>query len=95
MGKGDKKSKRGKIIMGSYGVSRPKRKIVGKLVSSQAESKPEKPEVKQKVTVAEAKTKTKVAEPKPKVAKKPKSEEKPENLKVVDEAENKETEDKI
>lgn len=26
MGKGDKKSKRGKIIMGSYGVTRPKKK---------------------------------------------------------------------
>lgn len=26
MGKGDKKSKRGKIIMGSYGVRRPQRK---------------------------------------------------------------------
>ncbi|HMM11593.1 MAG TPA: 30S ribosomal protein THX [Bacteroidales bacterium] len=25
MGKGDKKSKRGKIILGSYGVSRPRR----------------------------------------------------------------------
>jgi ribosomal small subunit protein bTHX len=94
MGKGDKKSKRGKIIMGSYGVSRPKRKIAGKSVSSQTEPKPEKPEVKQKATVAETKTKPKVAEPKPKVAKKPKPEEMPENLKAVDEAENKETEDK-
>lgn len=28
MGKGDKKSKRGKIFMGSYGVSRPARKKV-------------------------------------------------------------------
>ncbi|MBK9291044.1 MAG: 30S ribosomal protein THX [Bacteroidetes bacterium] len=26
MGKGDKKSKRGKIILGTYGVSRPRRK---------------------------------------------------------------------
>jgi len=27
MGKGDKKSKRGKITMGSYGVRRPRKKI--------------------------------------------------------------------
>jgi len=27
MGKGDKKTKRGKIIQGSYGVTRPKRKF--------------------------------------------------------------------
>jgi len=26
MGKGDKKTKRGKLFMGSYGVSRPKKK---------------------------------------------------------------------
>lgn len=93
MGKGDKKSKRGKIIMGSHGVRRPKRKIVGKLVSSQAKSDSEKPEVKPKATVAEPKTKPKVAETKPKVVKKPKSEEMPETTIVADEAENKETED--
>jgi len=93
MGKGDKKSKRGKIIMGAHGVSRPKRKIVGKLVSSQAKSEPEKPEVKQKATVAEPKTNPKVAEPKTKVAKKPKSQEMPEPTVVADKAENKEAED--
>jgi ribosomal small subunit protein bTHX len=27
MGKGDKKSKRGKIAMGSYGVSRPRKRV--------------------------------------------------------------------
>ncbi len=27
MGKGDKKTRRGKILMGSYGVRRPKRKV--------------------------------------------------------------------
>jgi 30S ribosomal protein S31 len=30
MGKGDKKTKRGKITMGSYGVRRPKKKTVVK-----------------------------------------------------------------
>lgn len=93
MGKGDKKSKRGKIIMGSHGVSRPKRKIVGKSVSSQVKSDPEKPETKSKATVTEPKTKPKVAETKPKVVKKPKAEEMPESTIVVDESENKETED--
>jgi len=33
MGKGDKKTKRGKIIKGSYGVLRPKNKATLKLVS--------------------------------------------------------------
>ncbi len=36
MGKGDKKTKRGKLFMGSYGVSRPKK----------SETKPVKPETK-------------------------------------------------
>jgi 30S ribosomal protein S31 len=29
MGKGDKKTKRGKILMGSHGVRRPRRKLAG------------------------------------------------------------------
>ena len=91
MGKGDKKSKRGKIIMGSYGVSRPKRKIVGKIVSSQVEPKPEKPEVKPKAKVAEHKPKA--TEPKAKVAKKPKSDEAPKLFENADESEKKEVED--
>lgn len=40
MGKGDKKTKRGKIISGSYGVLRPKKKASTKLVSK---PKPERP----------------------------------------------------
>mgnify|MGYP001769775286 CR=1 FL=1 len=31
MGKGDKKSKRGKIVIGSYGVRRPQRKTAAKV----------------------------------------------------------------
>jgi 30S ribosomal protein S31 len=43
MGKGDKKSKRGKIIMGSYGVRRPSRKLKGSSpVSTKAEEKTKK-----------------------------------------------------
>lgn len=33
MGKGDKKSRKGKIFMGSYGVSRPRKKAVSKSAS--------------------------------------------------------------
>ncbi|MBW6491848.1 MAG: 30S ribosomal protein THX [Lentimicrobium sp.] len=60
MGKGDKKSKRGKIIMGSYGVSRPKK------TAKPAAPKKEKPvevEVKVKTTKPKAAKKTKIAEP--------------------------------
>lgn len=59
MGKGDKKSKRGKIIMGSYGVSR-KRKVSG--ATSIAEAKEAK--------AAKKPAEKKVAEKKP-AAKKP------------------------
>jgi ribosomal small subunit protein bTHX len=61
MGKGDKKTKRGKIIMGSYGVRRSQR--VKKSATTSAIS--EKPEVK----VAKAEKEEKVAKKKP-IAKK-------------------------
>lgn len=57
MGKGDKKSKRGKIILGSYGVTRPR-----KVAKPAAPKKEEPPVVEVKVKIA-----------KPKAAKKPKS----------------------
>jgi 30S ribosomal protein S31 len=44
MGKGDKKSRRGKIILGSFGVRRPRKKT-------------DKPEVKPAKTVVEAELK--------------------------------------
>jgi 30S ribosomal protein S31 len=60
MGKGDKKSRRGKIIMGSFGVSRPKS-------SKSKGSVPAAPvEAEENVTMVSEKPK---AEPKPKVAK--------------------------
>lgn len=63
MGKGDKKTKRGKITMGSYGVRRPRKKAkVFKLV----ETKPKKETTKK--TVAKPK-----AAPKPKAAVKKKT----------------------
>ncbi len=68
MGKGDKKTKRGKIILGSHGVTRPK-----KTRKHVAAPKKEEP------VVAEVKTPTKTTKPKttkkPKVAVPPASEE--------------------
>lgn len=68
MGKGDKKSKRGKIIIGSHGVRRPRRKTTGKpeMAIPEAKAVPEK----LKVSV----TAEKPAEPKPKATRKPKAE---------------------
>lgn len=44
MGKGDKKTKRGKIIMGSYGVRRPRKsRSAENVVKSVKAEKPEKP----------------------------------------------------
>jgi ribosomal small subunit protein bTHX len=68
MGKGDKKSKRGKIIIGSHGVRRPRRKATGKpeMAIPEAQAVPEKSKV--------SATAEKPAEPKPKVTRKPKAE---------------------
>jgi 30S ribosomal protein S31 len=63
MGKGDKKSRRGKIILGSYGVRRPKSSKSKVLVK--AEVIPVKVEKVKKVAekpAADPKPKTKVAE---------------------------------
>jgi len=60
MGKGDKKSRRGKIIMGSYGVNRPqnpKKAVVVEKVAKVKEEKvktPAKPKAEPKPVVAEA-----------------------------------------
>ncbi len=70
MGKGDKKSKRGKIIMGSYGVSRPKRKAASPTVKvgSKKAAAPKK-EAEPKKVAAKKSAPKKEAAPK-KVAKK-------------------------
>lgn len=39
MGKGDKKTKRGKIIMGSYGKNRPHKKKEKEVISTKVEEK--------------------------------------------------------
>lgn len=64
MGKGDKKSKRGKILMGSYGVRRPRNKKVAAVLPA---------EVKEVKPVASEKPK---APAKPKTEKAPVAEEK-------------------
>ncbi len=42
MGKGDKKSKKGKIAIGSYGVRRPRPSVVAKAKAASTEAKPKK-----------------------------------------------------
>jgi len=58
MGKGDKKTKRGKILMGSYGVRRPRRTPAGLLpLVAVKEEKPalkEKPPAKVKIEKTES-----------------------------------------
>lgn len=56
MGKGDKKSRRGKITNGSYGVRRPRKKV--KPVTVKAEAKKPKAAAK-KTTAKKAATKPK------------------------------------
>lgn len=80
MGKGDKKTKRGKIIMGTYGVRRPKKKAIAYKAKVEVKApKVEKVEeviAKPKKAVAK-KTTTKKVEAKPKVEAKVKAESKP------------------
>ncbi len=61
MGKGDKKSKRGKISMGSYGVRRPRKKSTPIVITKKPKAKP-KVEAKPKAeTKPKAAAKTKAA----------------------------------
>ncbi len=39
MGKGDKKTKKGKIAQGSFGVNRPKKKVVKKTIDKKGKAK--------------------------------------------------------
>ena len=67
MGKGDQKSKRGKINAGSYGKKRPRKSGTSKVASPKVEAKAEKPK-------KAAKPKEEVAEEKPKTTRKKKTE---------------------
>lgn len=76
MGKGDKKSRRGKIHIGSHGVRRPQRKAKTEIPVSKPEvvkaSAEPKPKAAKKATAEKAEPVEKIAEEKPKkVAKKP------------------------
>ena len=52
MGKGDKKSKKGKIFKGSYGVSRPRKTDVAIIVPNKKKAAPEKKTTSKKKKVA-------------------------------------------
>lgn len=89
MGKGDKKTAKGKRILGSYGVSRPKKKDMPSVVAEKS-AKPKA--VKEKVAakaVAEKKEAApkKAAVKKETVAKKPVAEKKPAAKKATTEKE--------
>ncbi len=75
MGKGDKKTKRGKIIAGSYGKSRPKKQmkpIVTEVAVAEPEEKKASPKPK---AVRSKKESSETAEEKPKTVRKKKTEE--------------------
>lgn len=68
MGKGDKKSKRGKIIKGSYGVRRPRKKtavIVLKKKTAKPKPKAPKEEPEEKTVAVKKPAEKKVAAKKP------------------------------
>ncbi len=77
MGKGDKKTKRGKITQGSYGKTRPRKASKpATTVEKPAKVKEEKAEPKPKATPkAKAEKPEETAEEKPKATKKKKTEE--------------------
>jgi len=70
MGKGDKKSRRGKIIMGSYGVRRPRKTQTNVQIPAPPAIKAEEPVAKPKTKAAPA---AKSSEPKPKAVRKSKA----------------------
>lgn len=69
MGKGDQKTRRGKVTAGSYGKTRPKKSAKAKLVAATVVEKPKKE------TAPKAEKPKKVAEEKPKTTRKKKTEE--------------------
>ena len=67
MGKGDKKTRRGKVTAGSYGKTRPRKTGTVKVTAPKVQAKAEKPK-------KAAKPKEEVAEEKPKTTRKKKNE---------------------
>ena len=75
MGKGDQKTRRGKVTADSYGKTRPKKSVKTKLVAAPVVEKPKK-EVAPKAEKPKKTTKPEeVAEEKPKTTRKKKTEE--------------------
>jgi 30S ribosomal protein S31 len=70
MGKGDKKSRKGKISIGSYGVSRARRNKKSAVVSTEKKAKPVKAEAPKKVAPKKEAAPKKETAPKKAAAKK-------------------------
>lgn len=88
MGKGDKKSKRGKIIMGSYGVRRPHKTNASPVTPTVKEEKPAakvKAPAAQKAPKSEAQTESPVAVAIEEAAKPPKKKTAPKPTSIKEE----------
>jgi 30S ribosomal protein S31 len=59
MGRGDKKSRKGKIFRGSYGVSRPRKTDVAIIIPTKKKTEAEKKTVAEKKSVVKKKIATK------------------------------------
>ena len=75
MGKGDKKTRRGKVTAGSYGKTRPRKSVTSKVAAPKAEKAPKELEPKAEKPKKAAKPKEETAEEKPKTTRKKKTEE--------------------
>ena len=75
MGKGDQKTRRGKVTAGSYGKTRPKKSAKAKLVATVVEKPKKETAPKAEKPKKVAKQEEKVAEEKPKTTRKKKTEE--------------------
>ena len=91
MGKGDKKSKRGKIIAGSYGKKRPKKASsinhVPVTVLDEDDKKASKEKVRKEVGYPTDKSENAEVEKKPKATSKPKAEKKEDTAEAKPKAE--------
>ena len=57
MGRGDRKSKKGKIFRGSYGVSRPRKTDVAIIIPTKKKEVKKEPAIEKKVSVKKKATK--------------------------------------
>ena len=74
MGKGDKKTRRGKVTAGSYGKTRPRKSGTSKVAAPKVEKAPKEVEAKAEKPKKAAKPKEETAEEKPKTTRKKKTE---------------------